>query len=117
MVKLPKVMTAFGKRAMKGKSMNEANEVATVKKRGDFASDKLYGKYVGQNVVKGSVVRLLEDFRGLNIGDLCTVVSQEQYPGQEYVLKVMWSGREVSICSHRVEILTQVPQCNCKASK
>merc|ERR1712192_83354 len=99
MGKLPKVMTAFGKRAMKGKSMSVANEVANVKKRGDFDSDKLYREYVGQNVVKGSVVRLLEDYNGLNKGDLGTLVSKEQYPGYVYGywLNVIWSGRSDSL--------------------
>ena len=112
-------MIAFGKRAMKGKSRSVANEVATVKKRGDFDSDKLYGEYVGQNVVKGTVVRLLEDFQlcGLNIGDLGTVVSQALYPGKGYLLEVTFSGREVPILSYCVEIHTQMPQCNCNAPK
>jgi len=45
MGKLPKVMIAFGKRAMKGKE-----DMQVFKKREDFASDQLYGEYIRQNV-------------------------------------------------------------------
>merc|ERR1719341_2398486 len=56
MGKLPKVMAAFGKRAMKGKE-----DMKVFKKREDFATDELYGDYVRQNVHKGSVVRIRWD--------------------------------------------------------
>ena len=106
MGKLPKVMVAFGKRAMKGKSMNVAEEAVTVKKRDSFDSDKAYGEYVGQNVIEGSVVRLREDYRGLNIGDLGTVVGKTHWPRVlGYLLKVTWSGRELPVWSFYVEIL------------
>jgi len=111
MGKLSKVITAFGKRAIKGKGISVANEVAYVKKRDDFDSDELYGEFVGQNVVKGSVVCLREDCgEGLNMGDLGTVVSQKPCPGFGPLLKLIFSGREVGLFSHRVEIHTRMPQ-------
>ena len=100
MGKLPKVMIAFGKRAIKGKEV--------IKKREDFASKELYGEYVMQNVKKGSVVRSrvreIESCEGLKVGDLVTVESKLWKSG---MLKVIFgeTGRKVTIFSYRVEIL------------
>ena len=81
-----------------------------MKKRDNFDSDKAYGEYVGQNVVGGSVVRLRMDNQSLKMGHLGYVVSQTPYPGEGYLLNVNWSGRLVSLFSHRVEIQTPMPQ-------
>jgi len=117
MVKLPKVMAAFGKRAMKGKK----NRVATkyFKKKEDFASEELYGEYVMQNVGKGSVVRLLEnihlfgDLMGLvmaSVGDLATVDSKNVGTSS---LKVIFArtGWEKTIPGKSFEIV-ESPLCN-----
>ena len=100
MGKLPKVMAAFGKRAMKGKE-----DMKVFKKKEDFASKELYGHYVRQNVRKGSVVRMRVDFAGeLEVGDLATV---DSVPEGNDMLKVTMAktGRQLSFFSHRVEIL------------
>merc|ERR1719222_778282 len=103
MEKLPKVMTAIVKRAMKGKE-----DMKVFKKREDFATDKLYGDYVRQNVRKGSVVRMarMVDFLSgrFKVGDLATV---DSVPGGNNVLKVTLAetGMQVSLFSDDVEIL------------
>jgi len=99
MGKLPKVMAAFGKRAMKMKE-----DMTVFKKREDFASDQLYGDYVSQNVHKGSVVRMRVNFPagGLEVGDLVTVDSV--WCGGT-LIHLAGSGRQVIFSSHRVEIL------------
>ena len=101
MGKLPKVMIAFGKRAMKGKE-----DMQVFKKREDFASDQLYGDYVRQNVHKGSVVRMRVNYSnvGLEVGDFVTV---DFVPESDEMLTVILaeSGKQVTFFSHRVEIL------------
>ena len=102
MGKLPKVMAAFGKRAMKMKE-----DMSVFKKREDFASDQLYGEYIMQNVHKGSVVRMRVNYPqgGLEVGDLVTVDSvPDSYDRLTVILAE--SERQVTFFSHRVEILT-----------
>ena len=66
----------------------------------------LYGKYVMQNIKKGSVVSMCESkpWAGLKVGDLVTVDSKLWKSG---MLKVIFgeTGRKVTIFSYRVEIL------------
>jgi len=96
-VKLPKVVTAFGKRAKRGK------EDMVLKKREDFESDELYGDYVVQNVDKGSVVCMREPWPGyLNVGDLVTVDLSIKLG---YLIVMTRGGEKVVIFSHSVEIL------------
>ena len=70
-------------------------------------AEKKNGYYVSQNVHKGSVVRMRENFPqvGLNVGDLVTVDSVPECGGK--LLKViLGSGGEVIFFfSHSVEIL------------
>ena len=96
MGKLPKVMIAFGKRAMKGKE-----DMQVFKKREDFASDQLYGDYVRQNVHKGSVVRMRVNYpqEGLEVGDLVTVDSVDQILMMLTVI-LAENGRQVTFFSH-----------------
>ena len=107
-VKLPKVMTAFGKRAKRGKEGMVPLKVP--KKREDFESDELYGGYVKQNVEKGSVVRICKpnifDLMDLNVGDLVTVDSKDDSDVLMVNVIPACGGRKVAISSHRVEILT-----------
>lgn len=110
MGKLTKVMTAFGKSAMKAKEGGVPLKV--MNKREDFASDEAYGKYVVQNVEKGSVVRLRQDYRcrpSLQKGDLVIVDSktEERGTGGYYWMSVIVANteRKVSFFSHRVKFL------------
>ena len=102
MGKLPKVMAAFGKRAMKGKE-----DMKVFKKREDFATDELYGDYVRQNVQKGSVVRVRVTYPqgGLEVGDLVTVDSVSERDDELLTVTLAETGRQVTFFSHRVEIL------------
>jgi len=103
-VKLPKVMTAFGKRAKRGKE-DVVVPLKVLKKREDFESDELYGEYVAQNVDKGSVVRMREPLAGfLNVGDLVTVDSNLAVM-TGYLIVMTRDGGKVVIFSHSVEIL------------
>ena len=99
MGKLPKVMIAFGKRAMKGKE-----DMKVFKKREDFATDELYGDYVWQNVRKGSVVRMRRDSPSgkFKVGDLATVDSE---PDDVLKVTLAETGMQVGLFSHSVEIL------------
>ena len=77
MVKLPKVMAAFGKRTMEGKGQGECMTWQVLNKREDFVSDNLYGQFVSQYVQKGMVVRMREDYEVFKVGDLVKVVAKE----------------------------------------
>jgi len=105
-VKLPKVMTAFGKRAKRGKE--DVVPLKVLKKRDDFESDELYGKYVKQNVEEGSVVRMRERvvgfFAQVNVGDIVTVDSKGE-ESDKYLTVITARGKELTLFSHRVEIL------------
>ena len=106
-VKLPKVMTAFGKRAKRGKE-DVVVPSKVLKKRDDFESDELYGKYVKQNVEEGSVVRMRERvvgfFAQVNVGDIVTVDSKGE-ESDKYLTVITARGKELTLFSHRVEIL------------
>ena len=108
MGKLPSVIAAFGKRAMKRKS--DWAPLKPLKKREDFASRDLYEEFVFKTVQKGSIVRMLEDLGCLKVGDLGKVV----YAGQGLFV-VLFSGKHNRVSfsrglgltwSHMVEVLT-----------
>jgi len=112
MVKLPKVMAAFGKRAVKGKEDRVA--IKGNKKKEDFASNKLYGEYVMQNVGKGSVVRLLDNIyifgdwmhergRVARVGDLATVDSKLSASFLKVI--IVGTGKQVIITGDSAEII------------
>ena len=105
MVKLPRVMAAFGKRTMKGKG--EYMPWRVLKKREDFESDDLYGKFVMQTVENGMVVRMRQDYGGFKVGDLVTldphVGTRRSHEG---LVEVVQDERRTACFGHRVELLT-----------
>jgi len=109
MVKLPKVMAAFGERTMKGKrecaSIHPFMTWKVLKKREDFTSDEHYGQFIMQHVENGMVVRMRQDYEGFKVGDLVTLDPHEGTRRSNAGLLKMVEQHMVCL-SHRVELLT-----------
>jgi len=104
MGKLPTVMAAFGKCAMKGKI--DSVLLKALKKREDFESDYLYGEFVRGSVNKGSIVRLLEDHGDYKKGHLGIVDSKDSSD----ILTILFSGMPKYTFGFKVEVLVPVTE-------
>ena len=106
MGKLPMVMAAFGKCAMRGKM--DSVSLKALKKREDFESRKLYEDFVSQSVQKGSIVRLLEDHGEFKKGHLGMVDSKDLDNWIGSMLTVLFSGTPKSTYCYKVEVLVPI---------